>query len=99
MREPPATLAVEVVCALPALTLRAELALAAGDCVADALCAAAALPEFAQLDLQQAVVGVFGKVVRREQLLADGDRIEIYRPLAQDPKIARRNRASKSGRS
>jgi putative ubiquitin-RnfH superfamily antitoxin RatB of RatAB toxin-antitoxin module len=98
MREP-GTLAIEVVCALPAVTLRAEFALAAGVCVGDALRAAAALPEFAQLDLPQAVVGVFGKVARRETLLADGDRVEIYRPLAQDPKIARRNRASRSGRS
>jgi putative ubiquitin-RnfH superfamily antitoxin RatB of RatAB toxin-antitoxin module len=32
-------------------------------------------------------------VVQRDQLFRDGDRIEIYRPLAQDPKAARRKRA------
>jgi putative ubiquitin-RnfH superfamily antitoxin RatB of RatAB toxin-antitoxin module len=44
-------------------------------------------------------VGIFGKVVQRDQPLQDGDRIEIYRPLAEEPKLARRNRVSKSGRS
>jgi putative ubiquitin-RnfH superfamily antitoxin RatB of RatAB toxin-antitoxin module len=38
-------------------------------------------------------VGIFGRVVRADALVADGDRIEIYRPLAIDPKEARRRRA------
>jgi hypothetical protein len=39
-------------------------------------------------------VGIFGKVARRDVKLRDGDRIEIYRPLQEEPKLARRNRAS-----
>jgi uncharacterized protein len=38
-------------------------------------------------------VGIFGKVVSQDRALADGDRIEIYRPLMLDPKEARRRRA------
>jgi putative ubiquitin-RnfH superfamily antitoxin RatB of RatAB toxin-antitoxin module len=38
-------------------------------------------------------VGIFGRVVRADALVADGDRIEIYRPLFIDPKEARRRRA------
>jgi len=38
-------------------------------------------------------VGIFGRVVKPETRLADGDRIEIYRPLVLDPKEARRRRA------
>jgi uncharacterized protein len=38
-------------------------------------------------------VGIFGRVCDPGQLLADGDRVEIYRPLAADPKSARRARA------
>jgi len=38
-------------------------------------------------------VGIFGKVVSQDRAVADGDRIEIYRPLAVDPKEARRRRA------
>jgi putative ubiquitin-RnfH superfamily antitoxin RatB of RatAB toxin-antitoxin module len=61
--------------------------------VADALCLAAAEPDFAALDGANAPVGIFGRVVARTQMLADGDRVEIYRPLTVDPKTARRSRA------
>ena len=42
-----------------------------------------------------AAVGVFVKRVRPDTPLADGDRVEIYRPLALDPKDRRRQRARK----
>lgn len=38
-------------------------------------------------------VGIFGRKVSIDTRLADGDRVEIYRPLAMDPKEARRRRA------
>ena len=38
-------------------------------------------------------VGVFGRVVGREMVLSPGDRVELYRPLLNDPKTARRQRA------
>jgi hypothetical protein len=38
-------------------------------------------------------VGIFGKRVALDHPLAEGDRVEIYRPLAMDPKEARRRRA------
>ena len=37
--------------------------------------------------------GIFGERVALDHRLADGDRVEIYRPLAMDPKEARRRRA------
>jgi uncharacterized protein len=40
--------------------------------------------------------GVFGRRVGPEHRLTDGDRVEIYRPLAIDPKEARRRRAKKT---
>jgi uncharacterized protein len=40
-------------------------------------------------------VGVFGKRVPLDHRLAHGDRVEIYRPLAIDPKEARRRRAAR----
>lgn len=51
------------------------------------------LEEFPELDLQQAPLGIFGKAVKDETVLRDGDRIEVYRPLLIDPKEARRKRA------
>jgi putative ubiquitin-RnfH superfamily antitoxin RatB of RatAB toxin-antitoxin module len=38
-------------------------------------------------------VGIFGRKVALDRVLADGDRIEIYRPLELDPMEARRKRA------
>lgn len=41
-------------------------------------------------------VGVFGIACDRSVVLADGDRVELYRPLQVDPKDARRQRAGRS---
>lgn len=95
-----ANLQVEIVYALPERTLSLEVGLAAGATVAGALNYAARHPVFSGIDLNAVTVGIFGRIVAREQLLRPGDRLEIYRPLAADPKTARRRRvASKSGRS
>jgi len=42
---------------------------------------------------QQAPIGIFGEPCERDQILKEGDRVELYRPLAVDPKAARRARA------
>lgn len=67
--------------------------------VADALQRAADDPEFAGLDMLGSSVGVYGKPARLEQPLAHGDRIEIYRPLGVDAKLARRARAAEQRKS
>lgn len=43
-------------------------------------------------ELAGASFGIFGVVSAPETTLADGDRVEIYRPLADDPKLIRRRR-------
>ncbi len=48
----------------------------------------------AELDPIHAPIGVFGEQVEDDYVLADGDRVEIYRPLQQDPKELRRHRAN-----
>jgi putative ubiquitin-RnfH superfamily antitoxin RatB of RatAB toxin-antitoxin module len=50
---------------------------------------------FAEIDLDNCDIGVFGKAVADDYELLDGDRIEIYRPLLADPKEVRRQRAAK----
>ncbi|MGA2399302.1 MAG: RnfH family protein [Steroidobacteraceae bacterium] len=64
--------------------------------VGDALRAAGADPAFAGIDLNGSPIGVFGMAARREQPLHPGDRVEIYRPLALDPKAARRARVKQA---
>ncbi len=81
---------VEVVCALPGATDAMTLSLQAGSTAAEAV-AASGLPGRGKL-------GIFGKVVDPDTRLCDGDRVEIYRMLAMDPKEARRRRARKGKR-
>ena len=66
--------------------------------VDEALRLAAMDADFAQAGLGSATVGLFGRIVSRDELLADADRIEIYRGAAVDPKLARRARARSSTR-
>jgi uncharacterized protein len=86
---------VEIVYAQPQRSISKSLLLSPGATVADALAAAALDQDFLGVDLANSPVGVFGKVARRDVPLNDGDRIEIYRPLQEEPKLARRKRASR----
>lgn len=53
------------------------------------------LERFPGIDLNINKVGIFSKIQELDTVLRSGDRIEIYRPLAADPKEARRQRAKK----
>ena len=48
-------------------------------------------------DSSLADVGIWGKSVPLDTPLKDGDRIEQYRPLIADPKLARHRRANEQG--
>ncbi len=61
--------------------------------VIDAIEQSGILAEFAEIDLSRNPVGIFGRRCSLERPLYPGDRVEIYRPLAIDPKEARRRRA------
>ena len=52
--------------------------------------------QFPDMDPNTAAIGVFGIPVSPCAPLAQGDRVEIYRPLQVDPKEARRQRAARS---
>jgi hypothetical protein len=84
-----AELRIEVVCAMPEAADAVSLRLPAGATVREAL------EKAGRLDLARGKVGIFGRVVSLDARLADGDRVEIYRPLAIDPKEARRRRAAR----
>lgn len=87
------TVRVEVVYALPGVCFQAHFDLAAGCTVADACALALRSETFAGLDLDAANVGVFGRLATPDTPLSEGDRVEFYRPLAQDPKERRRTLA------
>ena len=79
---------VEVVLAWPSRYLQRVLDLPEGCTVADAV-------EEAALDTAGAAVAVavHGVLARPQQLLQDGDRVELLRSLLADPKENRRRRA------
>ena len=54
------------------------------------------LNQFPEIDLLKMKVGVFGKLCSLDKKVEAGDRIEIYRPLLQNPMDARRSRATKN---
>jgi uncharacterized protein len=74
-----------------------ELELAVAATVQDALHAARRAAESeagcASIPWEQAAVGIFGEPCHRSAIPREGDRIELYRPLRNDPKQSRRARA------
>jgi len=60
--------------------------------IGDAIEAARQLATGVEVPWDAASVGVFGQVCARSDVPLDGDRIEIYRPLAADPRERRRER-------
>jgi hypothetical protein len=66
----------------------------AGASVKDALAASGLAARHPGIDLK--TVGIFGRRVELAARLADGDRVEVYRPLLLDPKEQRRRRARRT---
>ena len=86
-------LEIEIVYGLADRQVLKGMTVAEGTTVREAALQSGLEVEFPELDLQQAPLGIFGKAVKGETVLHDGDRIEVYRPLLIDPKEARRKRA------
>jgi hypothetical protein len=89
---------VEVAYATPERQEIVIVSLAAGASVAEAIDASGIRRKFPELSLGELTVGLFAKPCRLDQALAPGDRVEIYRPLLNDPKDARRQRAKISNK-
>lgn len=83
----------------PASRVVREIALTLPDgaSVLDALHGSGLQAEFQDLDFKVAVFGIWGRKTTLKHVLRDQDRVEIYRPLQVDPKVARRERFAKQG--
>jgi putative ubiquitin-RnfH superfamily antitoxin RatB of RatAB toxin-antitoxin module len=82
-----------VVCDAPTGPVTLAVQLWAGATLSDALAQARSQLGEALVDWDHALVGIWGQESARDRPLANGDRIEIYRRLPNDPKLARRARA------
>ena len=86
-----------VQCLAPRQVLEEVLDLPSGATVADALRAFASSTRAADNALGAPDCGIWGRKVSAQQVLQDLDRVEIYRPLVVDPKVARRARFVRQG--
>ena len=76
------------------------LELQAGATVAQALQESGIFEEFPDLNVGQPDglrIGVWGKRTNLSRVLRNNDRVEIYRNLRVDPKVARRERFTRQG--
>jgi hypothetical protein len=61
----------------------------------DAVRASGVLERWPELAVGEPQVGIWGRAASPSAALRDGDRVELYRPLAMNPQEARRLRAHK----
>lgn len=86
---------IEVVYADPAAPFAAELDVPTGTTLRQAIERSGLLNAHPMLVLSQANVGIWGREHSLDTLVRPDDRVEIYRPLQNDAKAARRSRAAR----
>jgi putative ubiquitin-RnfH superfamily antitoxin RatB of RatAB toxin-antitoxin module len=85
---------IEVVYALADQQFVVDVEIETGATIEQAIEQSRLLEEHPEINLdKENKVGVHGKLVKLDQSLRPGDRVEIYRPLIADPKEVRKQRA------
>ena len=87
------TIAVSIVYALPDEQIVIELRVPSGTTAREAIERSGLLSRFP--DARASKIGIYGRVVEANSRLSDCDRLEIYRDLTADAKLARRERAAR----
>ncbi len=93
MSEEKGTMAVQIIYAQPDSVWQVSLRLPVGTTVASALADSEFEKLFPEYRQDALAVGIYGQVCTLDRVLADGDRLEIYRPLTFDPMESRHRRA------
>lgn len=68
-----------------------------GSTIADAVRASGLLADLSDAAVDALQPGIWGRKLPADQLLRAGDRVELYRALKVDPKVARRERFIRQG--
>lgn len=84
---------IEVAYALPGRQEVLGLEVEEGCTLKEAILKSGILERFDEIDIERDATGIFGQIMPDNQILRDGDRVEIYRALTADPRIARRVRS------
>lgn len=85
---------VEVAYAKPSQQRLRQLQVAHGTTVAEAVRQSGILEDCPEIPWPDVALGIFSRKVSADQVLEEGQRVEIYRPLIADPKARRRARAA-----
>lgn len=85
-------LEIEIVYGLPNMQMIVSKTVSDGTTAREAALNSGLEQMFPEIDLASSPLGIFGKKVKDDTPLRNGDRVEIYRPLLIDPKEARRRR-------
>ncbi|WP_371188885.1 RnfH family protein [Thalassotalea maritima] len=89
-------ISIELVYALPSEQTLLSLLVDQGATVEQAIQESGICAQYPEIDLKVNKVGIWNRAVKLSQVVEDGDRIEIYRPLIADPKEVRKRRAEKA---
>lgn len=92
-------ISIEVAAGLPWRQVVIPLDVPPGTTLAGAVALADLSSVLPELEIDEQRLGVFGKLRAPDTVLRDGDRAEVYRPLAADPKEIRRELAELARRS
>ena len=84
---------IEVTYARPDKQLILSVSVPTGTTIEEAIELSGIAQRFPEIDLGNLVTGIFGKRSKLDQVLAEGERVEIYRPLKADPREVRRQLA------
>ena len=90
---------VEVVYAYPERYFLKKLTLENPITIQNAIVQSGVLEKYTEIDLRQNKVGIFSRLAKLTDIVENGDRIEIYRPLVADPKEIRRKRAAEQAQA
>jgi putative ubiquitin-RnfH superfamily antitoxin RatB of RatAB toxin-antitoxin module len=86
-------IAVEVVFGRHDAQTLVALSLQQGATVASAIASSGLAEKYPDESFADLAAGIWGRIVERECILKDGDRVEIYRPLQLEPRESRRRLA------
>jgi putative ubiquitin-RnfH superfamily antitoxin RatB of RatAB toxin-antitoxin module len=87
---------IEVVYGLPHKQVLLSLKVPKGTSMLNCIKLSGIVKHFPEIIPEEAVIGIFSKLCKLEDVIHQGDRIEIYRPLTADPKEMRKLRAEKA---
>lgn len=87
---------IEVVYGLPEKQSLLSVKVAPGSSVLQAIEASGIQKIYTDINLKENKVGVWNRTCKLSDILREGDRVEIYRPMIADPKEVRKRRAEKA---